>query len=105
MPDPIKIRATVKGDAGDVRVLLPHPMESGQRRDGAWQAVPAHFITSVILSINGRPVIEGGLGTAVSANPLFGFQFAGVKAGDKVTIAWLDNKGQRGNAEALFAAG
>ena len=29
----------------------------------------------------------------------------GVKAGDKVTIAWLDNKGQRGNAEALFAAG
>ena len=30
---------------------------------------------------------------------------AGVKAGDKVTIAWLDNKGQRGNAEALFAAG
>ena len=28
-----------------------------------------------------------------------------LKAGDKVAIAWLDNKGQRGNAEALFAAG
>ena len=26
-------------------------------------------------------------------------------AGDKVAIAWLDNKGQRGSAEALFAAG
>jgi sulfur-oxidizing protein SoxZ len=50
-------------------------------------------------------VIEGGLGTAVSANPLFGFQFAGVKAGDQVAIAWLDNKGQRGNAETVFAAG
>jgi hypothetical protein len=37
--------------------------------------------------------------------PLFGFQFAGVKAGDKVAIAWLDNKGQRGNAETVFAAG
>ena len=105
MSDPIKIRATVKGSDGEVRVLLPHPMESGQRRDGAGQAVPAHFITSVTLSINGRPVIEGSLGTAVSANPLFGFQFSGVKAGDKVAVAWLDNKGQRGNAEALFAAG
>ena len=30
---------------------------------------------------------------------------AGVKAGDKVAIAWLDNKGQRGNAETVFAAG
>ena len=65
MSDPIKIRATVKGSDGEVRVLLPHPMESGQRRDAGGQAVPAHFITSVTLSINGRPVIEGGLGTAV----------------------------------------
>ena len=105
MVDPIKIRATVKGSDGEVRVLLPHPMESGQRRDASGQPLPAHFITSVTLSINGRPVIEGGLGTAVSANPLFGFQFSGVKAGDKVAVAWLDNKGQRGNAEAVFTAG
>ncbi len=26
MSDPIKIRATVKGSDGEVRVLLPHPM-------------------------------------------------------------------------------
>ena len=69
MSDPIKIRATVKGSDGEVRVLLPHPMESGQRRDASGQPLPAHFITSVTLSINGRPVIEGALGTAVSANP------------------------------------
>ena len=105
MSDPIKIRATVKGSDGEVRVLLPHPMESGQRRDDSGQPVPAHFITSVIHSINGRPVVEGGFGTAVSANPLLGFQFAGVKAGDKLAVAWLDNRGQRGSAEAVFAAG
>ena len=57
MPDPIKIRATVKGDEGEVRVLLPHPMESGQRRDPAGQLIPAHFITSVIISLNGKPMI------------------------------------------------
>jgi hypothetical protein len=29
MSEPIKIRATVKGTDGEVRVLLPHPMEAG----------------------------------------------------------------------------
>ena len=105
MPDPIKIRATVKGDEGEVRVLLPHPMESGQRRDAASQLIPAHYITSVIVSLNGKPVIEGALGTAVSANPLFAFQLSGVKAGDRLGVAWADNKGQRGSAESTFAAG
>ena len=105
MSEPIKIRATVKGTEGEVRVLMPHPMESGQRRDPAGQALPAQFITSITLSLNGRPVIEGALGTAVSTNPLFAFQLQGVKAGDKVSIAWLDNKGQKGNAEGAFAAG
>ena len=105
MPDPIKIRATVKGDEGEVRVMLPHPMESGQRRDAASQLIPAHYITSVIVSLNGKPVIEGALGTAVSANPLFAFQLAGVKAGDRLAVAWVDNKGQRGSAESSFTAG
>lgn len=54
MPDPIKIRATVKGSDGEVRVLLPHPMESGLRQDASGHAMPAHYITSVILSLNGR---------------------------------------------------
>ncbi len=104
MPDPIKLRATVRGTDGEVRVLLPHPMESGQRRDPSGQPVPAHFITAVVLSVNGRPVIDGALGTAVSANPLFAFQLTGVKAGDKLAVAWVDNKGQRGSAETAFTA-
>lgn len=105
MSEPIKIRATVKGSEGEVRVLIPHPMESGLRRDASGQLQAAQYITSVTLSLNGRPVIEGALGTAVSANPLFAFQLLGVKAGDKVSVAWLDNKGQKGSAETSFAAG
>lgn len=104
MSDPIKIRATVKGSEGEVRVLMPHPMESGLRRDPSGQLLAAQYITSVILSLNGRPVIESALGTAVSANPLFAFQLLGVKAGDKVSVAWVDNKGQKGNAETSFSA-
>jgi sulfur-oxidizing protein SoxZ len=104
MSEPIKIRATIKGSEGEVRVLMPHPMESGLRRDPSGQVLPAQYITSVILSLNGRPVVEGALGTAVSSNPLFAFQLLGVKAGDKVSVAWLDSKGQKGNAETSFSA-
>ena len=95
MSDPIKLRATVKGSTGEVRVLMPHPMESGLRRAPSGQLIPARHITSVVLSLNGRPVIEGALGSAVSANPLFAFQLEGVKAGDRLTVAWQDNTGQR----------
>lgn len=104
MSEPIKIRATIKGSEGEVRVLMPHPMESGLRRDPSGQVLPAQYITSVILSLNGRPVVEGALGTAVSSNPLFAFQLLGVKAGDKVSVAWVDSKGQKGNAETSFSA-
>ena len=104
MSEPIKIRATIKGSEGEVRVLMPHPMESGLRRDPSGQVLPAQYITSVILSLNGRPVVEGALGTAVSSDPLFAFQLLGVKAGDKVSVAWLDSKGQKGNAETSFSA-
>jgi len=104
MSDPIKLRATVKGSTGEVRVLIPHPMESGLRHTPSGQLVPAKHITSVVLNLNGRPLIEGALGSAVSANPLFAFQLEGVKAGDRLTVAWQDNTGQRGNAETVFLA-
>lgn len=102
MTDPIKIRATLKGRDGEVRLLIPHPMESGLRHAPEGQTISAHYITSVTLSLNGSTVLEAGLGTAVSANPLFAFQFQGVKAGDKISVLWLDNRGQHGRAETEF---
>lgn len=105
MTNPIKIRATVKGDDGEVRILIPHPMENGQRRDPSGQIPPAHYITTMSVTLNGRAVIEGALGTAVSSNPLFAFQLRGVRVGDRIGVSWEDNLGQKGAAEAPFSAG
>jgi len=33
MAEPMKIRATQKGDVADVRILMMHPMETGQRKN------------------------------------------------------------------------
>ena len=103
MADPMKIRATLKGDLAEVRVLMVHPMETGQRKDAEGKLVPVHFIQEVSVRLNGKTVLEGQISQAVSRNPVFSFRLKGVKAGDKLEIAWLDNKGERSQAEAAIA--
>ena len=103
MAEPMKIRATVKGDIADVRVLMVHPMETGQRKDTSGNIVPAHFIQEVTIKVNGKLMLEGQISQAVSRNPVFSFRLKGVKAGDKLEIAWLDSKGERSQTETAIA--
>jgi sulfur-oxidizing protein SoxZ len=102
MPEPIRIRATIQDDQATVRVLMSHEMESGQRRDAAGNVIPAHFIQSVVARHNGRPVFRAEWGPAVSKNPYLQFQFGGARAGDKIQITWVDNKGESRTDEAVI---
>jgi len=103
MAEPMKIRAVQKGDITDVRVLMVHPMETGQRKDTSGNVVPTHFIQEVSVRLNGKSVLEGQISQAVSRNPVFSFRLNGAKAGDKIEIAWLDNRGERSQTEAVIA--
>lgn len=103
MPEPTKIRATIKDGEGELRILLAHPMENGLRKEADGSPVPAHFIQTLTITVNGKPVIEGSLGPGVSKNPLFAFRLTDVKAGDKVVVTWVDNRGERRSDEAAFA--
>ena len=93
MADPMRIRATEQPDGVDVRVLMSHEMETGQRRDSAGNLVPAHFIQNVTVSHAGKPVLNAEWGPAVSKNPFMQFVVKGAKAGDKISVTWVDNKG------------
>lgn len=103
MADPMKIRATLKGDVAEIRILMSHAMETGQRKDAAGATVPPHFIQSMTITVGGKQVIDGQIGTAVSRNPVFGFKMKGAKAGDKVVVNWVDNKGDKRTDEAAVA--
>lgn len=104
MSEPMKIRATLQGDTADVRVLMLHPMETGQRKDAKGQIVPLHFIQSVVITHNGKPVLDAQWSQAVSRNPFLGVRVKGAKAGDKITVAWTDNKGDKRTDETTVAA-
>lgn len=103
MAEPMKIRATMAGDVADVKVLMNHPMETGQRKDAkTGKLVPALFIQEVVATLNGTPVMTANMGGAVSKNPYLGFKVKGAKAGDKIGVSWVDNTGDKNSAEATI---
>ena len=103
MADPMKIRANMAGDKVEVRVLMSHEMETGQRKNSKGEAIPAHYIQNVTAMHNGRTVLAAEWGPAVSKNPFLSFKFAGGKPGDKVQITWTDNKGEKRTDEATIS--
>lgn len=103
MGDQIKIRAQIQGDVTEVRILMQHPMETGQRKDDKGQTLPAQFIQSFTVSLNGKPIIDGQLNTSISRNPLFSFKVRGVKGGDKLAVTWADNTGDKRQDEISVA--
>ena len=100
---PMKMRATLGNGYTDVRVLMTHPMETGQRKDADGKVIPMHFIQNLTVKVNGRTVVEGETSQAVSRNPVFTFRIKGGAKGDKVEVGWLDNQGESNKTEAAVA--
>ena len=103
MAEPMRIRAQAAGDKTTVRVLIPHEMESGQRKDAAGKTVPAWHIQAFSARLNGKLVLSAQWGPAVSKNPFLQFTIKGARPGDRLLIAWVDNRGESRSDEATVA--
>jgi sulfur-oxidizing protein SoxZ len=103
MADPMRIRAQAAGDKATVRVLMSHEMETGQRKDSAGKTIPAWFIQEVSAAHNGKTVLTAEWGPSVAKNPFMQFNVKGAKAGDKISVSWVDNKGDKRTDEATVS--
>ncbi|MBI5259232.1 MAG: thiosulfate oxidation carrier complex protein SoxZ [Burkholderiales bacterium] len=103
MADPMRIRAQAAGDKATVRVLMSHEMETGQRKDAAGKVIPAWHITELSATHNGKPVLAAQWGPSISKNPFLQFTIKGAKAGDKVAVSWVDNRGDKRTDEATVS--
>jgi sulfur-oxidizing protein SoxZ len=99
----MRIRANHNGDTTEVRVLMHHEMETGQRKDAQGKVVPAWFIQDVTATWNGKTVLAAQWGPAISKNPFMSFRFKGGAKGDKVVVTWVDNRGDKRTDEAVIA--
>lgn len=103
MTSPSKIRASVKDGVTEVRILMQHAMENGRRKDEMGDPIPAWYITEFNVQHNGRLVLSGQFGTSVSKNPYLVFRFKGGASGDKVTLSWQDNRGEKRSDETAIS--
>jgi sulfur-oxidizing protein SoxZ len=103
MGSPMKIRAATKDGVTEVKALMSHPMETGQRKDPSGAVIPAHYITEVSATHNDKVVLSAAWGPAVSQNPFLQFRFKGGAAGDKVVVSWKDNQGDSRSDEVTLS--
>lgn len=98
-----KMRAKTANGETEILVLVDHPMETGHRIDPRTRRkIPPHFIQKMTFSLNGEEFAVADLGFAVSRDPLLKVKVRGTKPGDKVSVAWSDNKGETGANEIVI---
>ena len=102
MADPMRIRAVARDGAVNVKILVAHEMETGQRKDASGKLVPPHFIRNVTVTHQGKVVLSAQWGPAVAKNPFLEFTFKGGRKGDKIVITWEDNKGESRTDESTI---
>ena len=87
-----------KGDVIEIKTLMPHIMESGQRKDKDGKAIPRKIINKFACEFNGQPVFSADLDPAIAANPYLQF-FAKVEESGTFKCAWTDDDGSFITAE------
>jgi sulfur-oxidizing protein SoxZ len=76
----------------DVKVLISHPMESGQRRDQLGQAIPRDIINHFICTLDGETVLDADFFPAIAANPFLSFSVVAEKSGT-LALTFTDDRG------------
>ncbi|MDI1346547.1 MAG: thiosulfate oxidation carrier complex protein SoxZ [Pseudolabrys sp.] len=87
-----------KGEVVEIKTLLPHIMESGQRKDKDGKTIPRKIINKFTAEFNGKPVFSATLEPAIAANPYMQF-FAKVEESGTFKFSWTDDDGSVTTAE------
>jgi sulfur-oxidizing protein SoxZ len=102
-PAPTRIRARLRDGVTELVFLMPHVMETGLRKNPAGGFVPAHFISEVQVSVEGRSVFAARLTAAVARDPLLTVRFRGARVGERVSVDWIDTQGVRRSDSGAIA--
>ncbi len=102
-----RVRVQAKAAAGElieIKTLISHEMESGQRKDAKGETIPRKIINKFTASFNGKPVFVADWNPAISANPYQSFFFKAAESGE-FTFAWKDDDGSEYTAKSKLTVG
>jgi sulfur-oxidizing protein SoxZ len=87
-----------KGEVIEIKTLLSHVMETGQRKDAAGNVIPRKIINKFTAEFNGKPVFSADLEPAIAANPYLQFT-AKIDESGTFKFTWTDDDGTVTTAE------
>jgi sulfur-oxidizing protein SoxZ len=89
----IKVPDTIKvGDVIEIKTLISHIMETGQRKDRDGKTIARNIINTFTATYNGKKFFKAELHPGIAANPYIAF-FLKVSAPGELELSWLDDVG------------
>ncbi|MBL6929478.1 MAG: thiosulfate oxidation carrier complex protein SoxZ [Rhodospirillales bacterium] len=82
-----------KGEVVRVRTKIPHPMETGWRKDHDGNKVPQNRINRFVCTFNGTEVFSADMFSGISADPYLSF-FIRVEESGTVDCIWEADEGK-----------
>jgi sulfur-oxidizing protein SoxZ len=80
------------GDVIEVKTLISHVMETGQRKESDGKPIPRFIINSFTATFAGAEVFKAELHPGISANPYLAFHMR-VPGPGEFEFTWTDDKG------------
>jgi sulfur-oxidizing protein SoxZ len=80
------------GDIVEVKALVSHIMETGQRKDAQGNTIPRKILNKFTCTVAGKQVFQADFEPAISANPYIQFKFKATESGP-VVLTWTDDDG------------
>ncbi len=86
-------KKAAKGEVIQIKTLISHTMESGQRKDRkTGEKIPRKIINKFACTFNGKEVFSADWHPAISANPYLSFYATATESGT-FEFAWTDDDG------------
>jgi sulfur-oxidizing protein SoxZ len=88
LPDSAKV-----GDIIDVKAVVTHPMETGNRKDADGKTIPRSILHAFVARFAGIEVFRADFGPGISANPFISFSMR-VPGPGSLDLSWTSDTGE-----------
>lgn len=87
----VKLPESAKvGEVIEVKTLISHVMETGQRKDPEGKVIPRNIINTFVAKFAGAEIFKAELHPGISANPYVSF-FMRVPGPGEFEFTWIDD--------------
>ena len=92
-------KTAAKGEIIEIKSLISHKMESGQRKDKkTGELIPRKIINKYVVTFNGKKFFSADWEPAIAANPYMAFHMRASESGT-MEFTWVDDDGKKYTAK------